>query len=43
MPGSDLFRKRSYVPKSMSTSVPSSRTNTSPWRNGFMVPQSTLR
>ena len=33
----------SYVPRSMSHSIPSSSTNTSPCRNGFMVPQSTLR
>ncbi len=34
---------RSYVPRSMSHSVPSSSTNTSPCRKGFSVPASMFR
>ena len=36
-------RKASLVPRSMSVSIPSSRTNTSPWRYGLRVPESIFR
>ncbi|VVC71821.1 Uncharacterised protein [uncultured archaeon] len=38
-----MSRNLSYVPRSMSHSFPSSRTNTSPCLNGFIVPQSTFK
>ena len=35
-----MLRNLSYVPISISASYPSSKTKTSPWTNGFMVPAS---